>query len=149
MVNIKSWCRKEKSKPKAVADYNSNMNGVDLSDRLMVHFLTTKDRLKKYYKKVFRHMLDMTLLNSYITYKSLGGKVTQHEFILALSEKLISRYVPERPTATCRPSQLSEKPLQLVGRHFAEYCPTKEKNARSLRVCALGQNNKIRKESSY
>ena len=132
-----------------MANYNSNMGDVDLSDNLMVHFLTTRNRLKKYHKKVFCHMLDMTLLNSYITYKSLGGKVTQHEFILALSEKLISRYAPERPTATRRPSQLSEKPLQLVGRHFAEYCPTIEKKARSLRVCALGQNNKIRKKSSY
>ena len=32
MVNVKSRCRKEKSKPKAVAYYNSNTGGVDLSD---------------------------------------------------------------------------------------------------------------------
>ena len=67
MVNVKSRHGKEKSKPKAVADYNSNMGGVDLSDNLMVHLSTARNRLKKYYKKVFRHMLDMTLLNSYIT----------------------------------------------------------------------------------
>ena len=30
----------------------------------------------------------MTLLNSYIAYKALGGKVTRPEFILILSEKL-------------------------------------------------------------
>ena len=61
----------EMKKPKAVAYYNSNTGGVDLSDNLMVHFLTARNRLKKYYKKVFRHMLDMTLLNSYVTYKAL------------------------------------------------------------------------------
>ena len=60
-------------------------------------------RLKKYYKKVFRHMLDMTLLNSYITYKAIGGKVARREFILTLSEKLIFRYAPERPATTRRP----------------------------------------------
>ena len=44
-----------------LANYNSNMGGVDLSDNLMVHFSTARNRLKKYYKKVFCHILDMTL----------------------------------------------------------------------------------------
>ena len=149
MVNVKSRRGKEKSKPKAVADYNSNMGGVDLSDNLMVHFLTARNRLKKYYKKVFRHMLDMTLLNSYITYKALGRKVARREFILTLSEKLTSRYAPERPATTRRPPRLSEKPLQLIGRHFSEYCPPTKKKARPLRVCAQCWKNKIRKECLY
>ena len=76
------------------------MGGVDLSDNLMVHFLTARNRLKKYYKKVFRHMLDMTLLNSFITYKALGGKVTRHEFILTIAEKLIPKYASEIPATT-------------------------------------------------
>ena len=51
------------------------MGGVDLSNNLTIHFSTARNRLKKYYKKVFHQMLDVTLLNSYITYKDLGGKV--------------------------------------------------------------------------
>jgi len=149
MINVKSRREKEMTKPKAVADYNSNMGGVDLSDNLLVHFSTARNRLKKYYKKVFRHMLDMALLNSYITYKALGGKVPRSEFILSLSEKLICRYAPERPAATRRPPRLAEKPLRLIGRHFPEYCPPTEKKARPLRVCAQCRKNKIRKESSY
>ena len=65
------------------------MGGVDLSDNLVVHFSTARNRLKKYHKKVFRHMLDLTLLNSYIARKALGGKVIGREFILTLSEKHI------------------------------------------------------------
>ena len=42
----------------------------------------------------------MILLNSYITYKALGGKVTRHEFILTLAEKLISKYASEMPATT-------------------------------------------------
>ena len=74
MIQVKFKHGKEVNKPKAVANYDSNMGGVHLSDNLMVHFSTTRNRLKKYYKKVFHHMLDMTLLNSYITYKALEEK---------------------------------------------------------------------------
>ena len=42
----------------------------------------------------------MTLLNSYITYKAFGGKVTRHEFILTLAKKLISKYSSEIPATT-------------------------------------------------
>ena len=66
------------------------MGGVDLSDNLMVHFATARNRLKKYYKKVFRHMLDMAILNAFITYKGKGGKLVRREFILRLVEKIIS-----------------------------------------------------------
>ena len=100
MMQVKSRHGKEINKPKAVASYNSHMGGVDLSDNLMVHFSTARNRLKKYYKKVFRHMLDMTLLNSYITYKALRRKVTRREFILTLAEKLISKYSSEIPATT-------------------------------------------------
>ncbi|XP_068225608.1 piggyBac transposable element-derived protein 4-like [Palaemon carinicauda] len=60
MKIVKSRRGHEKSKPKAIEDCNNNMGGVDLSDNLMVHFSTARNRLKKYYKKVFRHMLDMS-----------------------------------------------------------------------------------------
>ena len=149
MVQVKSRRGKETRKPKAVASYNSNMGGVDLSDNLMVHFSTARNRLKKYYKKVFRHMLDMTLLNSYIVYKALGGKTTRRDFILTLSEKLISKYADEIPASVRRPPRLSVKPLRLIGRHFPEYCPPTAKKERPTRVCVQCRKRQIRKESSY
>ena len=83
-------------------------------------------------------MLDMALLNSYITYKALGGKVPRREFILSLSEKLISRYAPERPAATRRLPRLAEKPLRLIGRHFPEYCPPTEKKSETTQgLCSV------------
>ena len=102
-----------------------------------------------YYKKVFRHMLDITLLNSYIAYKALGGKTTRRDFILTLSEKLISKYADEIPASVRRPPRLSVKPLRLIGRHFPEYCPPTAKKERPTRVCVQCRKRQIRKESSY
>ncbi|XP_068250307.1 piggyBac transposable element-derived protein 4-like [Palaemon carinicauda] len=149
MKIVKSRRGHEKSKPKAIEDYNNKMGGVDLSDNLMVHFSTARNRLKKYYKKVFRHMLDMCLLNAFITYKMLGGKFPRREFILRLAERMVSTYARRNKDAIRRPTRLVAKPSRLFERHFPEYCPPTEKKQKPLRKCALCRKNGKRKETSY
>ncbi|XP_068227913.1 piggyBac transposable element-derived protein 4-like [Palaemon carinicauda] len=149
MIKVKSRRGKEMYKLKAVADYDENMGGVDLSDNLLVHFSTARNRLKKYYKKVFRHLLDLSILNCYITYRALGGRVVRREFILRISERLIIKYAEERPVPLRRPPQLAAKPSRMIGRHFPDYCPPTDKKKRPLRTCSQCRKNKIRKESSY
>ena len=106
------------------------MGGVDLSDNLMVHFATARNRLKKYYKKVFRHLLDMAVFNAFITYKGLGGKFVRREYILRLVEKLIMQYGSSSSSGgEGRAARLTTKPTHLLGRHFPDYCPpTKNKH---------------------
>ena len=123
VVKVKSRRGKEVDKPKAVANYNAYMGGVDLSDNLLVHFSTARNRLKKYYRKVFRHMLDMSVLNAFIAYKALGGKVVRREFILRLSERMIAKYAGDRPIPTRPHRRQVAKPSRLIGRHFPDHCP--------------------------
>ncbi|XP_066937357.1 piggyBac transposable element-derived protein 4-like [Macrobrachium rosenbergii] len=140
MVKVKSRRGKEMYKPKEVADYNANMGGVDLSDNLLVHFSTTRNRLKKYYKKVFRHLLDMSVVNCYVTYRALGGKVVRREFILRISETLIMKYAEERPVPLRRPPRLAAKPSRLIGRHFPENCPpTYKKEEATKDLCSVSE----------
>lgn len=47
------------SEPKVVIDYNETMRGVDCLDQHLHDYSITKERGKKYYKKVFFHLLDM------------------------------------------------------------------------------------------
>ncbi|XP_066987491.1 piggyBac transposable element-derived protein 4-like [Macrobrachium rosenbergii] len=149
MVKVKSRRGKKMYKPKAVADYNANMGGVHLSDNLLVLFSTARNRLKKYYKKVFRHLLDMSVVNCYVTYRALGGRVVRREFILRISERLIMKYAEERSVPLRRPPRLAAKPSRLIGRHFPEYCPPTDKKKRPQRTCAQCRKNNIRKDSSY
>ncbi|XP_064641303.1 piggyBac transposable element-derived protein 4-like [Lineus longissimus] len=52
-----------KVKPKVCCDYNNTMGGVDLIDAYLHAYPSARKRLKKYYKKQFRHLLDMAALN--------------------------------------------------------------------------------------
>ena len=65
---------KTKEKPNVCIDYNDEMGGVDLSDAYLASYPSARKRLKKYYKKQFRHVLYMATFNSFILYKKCGGK---------------------------------------------------------------------------
>ena len=63
-----------KLKPTIVLGYNKTMGGVDKGDQQMGSYTLMRSRQKKYYKKIFRHLLDQSLLNSYILYKKYKNK---------------------------------------------------------------------------
>ena len=60
-------------KPAIVVDYNRHMGYVDKADR-MANSYTASRRTWKWTKKLFFHVLDMTILNSFILLCTCGGK---------------------------------------------------------------------------
>ena len=64
-----------KIKPIVCSDYNDTMGGVDLSDYFLSSYPSARKRLKKYYQKQFRHILDMAVLNAHILFKKSGEKI--------------------------------------------------------------------------
>ena len=79
-------------KPKVAIDYNKTVGGADLSDAYLVSYRNARKRLKKYYQKHFRHMLDICCLNSYLLYVKKGGKISGMEFQMRLIENMFSKY---------------------------------------------------------
>ena len=61
--------RNEVTKPAVVDRYNHNMNGVDVADQLTV-FYSIQRKTRKWWRKLFFWMLETTIVNSYIVYKS-------------------------------------------------------------------------------
>ena len=59
----------KKTKKSCVVDYNESMGEVDLADQMLTSYLTECKRHKFWYKKFFRHLLNTTVLNSYILFK--------------------------------------------------------------------------------
>ncbi|XP_035217648.1 piggyBac transposable element-derived protein 4-like [Stegodyphus dumicola] len=148
--------RKEnKMKPKVVVDYNGTMGGVDRVDQRLSSYNVTKRRGKKYYKKIFLHLLDITLWNSYVLYTKSGGKRSHLQYRTKIIENIIEKYhsvefsaKKGRPSADHPPSRLSE-------RHFVDYIPPTEKKSNPRRQCIIccskrdSRGKKVRRETRF
>lgn len=66
------------------------MGGVDISDGIIIAYSTGRKRLKKYYKKIFLHLLVVISLNSYLMYKKNSGKLVN--FLLEYIENTVASY---------------------------------------------------------
>ncbi|KAG0414574.1 hypothetical protein HPB47_008270 [Ixodes persulcatus] len=77
-------------KPAAVYDYNNTMGGVDKSDQNLSYYPAVRDGQKVYYKKIFGHLFDMCVYDSFVLYKKQGGELSQLDYRLDLVEKVIA-----------------------------------------------------------
>ncbi|GIY12457.1 piggyBac transposable element-derived protein 4 [Caerostris extrusa] len=103
-----------KEKPKIVMDYNNTMGGVDRMDQNLKSFEIIKKRGKKCYGKIFFHIFDIAVWNSYVVYRKNGGKSTQLEFRLDLIDRVIEKchsglnFHRGRPGSEPNPLRLTE-----------------------------------------
>jgi len=78
-------------KPAVVADYNRHMGHVDNADRMANSCMASR-RTWKWTKKLFFHLLDLAIVNSYILLSSCGGKKISHrDFRLTLIREMLAR----------------------------------------------------------
>jgi hypothetical protein len=124
-------------KPAIVADYNAHMGYVDKADR-MANSYSISRRTWKWTNKLFFHLLDLTILNSFILLSSCGGKLLHRDFRLALVRGLVdhargiqshSQRCVVRPTA--HPSKRCRRESANSG-HWPVTCTTR----RRCRVCS-------------
>ena len=84
---------KEVAKPVSVLDYNKSMGGVDLKDQLLHSYLIERKRMNKWYMKLFRRLLNASILNSMIVYRNNKDKrIQQLSFRIQLIKGLFVKY---------------------------------------------------------
>lgn len=57
-----------KKKPSLVLDYNLSMGGVDVADQCLSYYKVTRNQQRKYYKKIFRYLLNQAVWNAFVIY---------------------------------------------------------------------------------
>jgi len=83
-------------KPQTVMDYNHHVGYVNKSDR-MANSYSISQHTFKWTKKLFFHLLDLAILNSYILHSSCGGKKMSHrDFRYTLVRNMLVHAGPER-----------------------------------------------------
>ncbi|CAH2090624.1 unnamed protein product [Euphydryas editha] len=76
-------------KPSAIVHYNNFMSGIDLQDRMLAYYPVQRKTLR-WYKKLFVHMLQMSLSNALYLYNkfSANDKMNLYDFRLKILERL-------------------------------------------------------------
>ena len=104
-------------KPVPIYEYMKNMSGVDISDQYMSFHVALRKSMK-WSRKLFFHLFNMVILNSYLLNKKFGKcKLRKHDYI-----EYIANYLVETgaPTLTCVPQRIFNPSSveRLTERHF-------------------------------
>jgi hypothetical protein len=108
-------------KPLCIVQYNKNMRAVDQVD-MQISFSECLRKTLKWYRKLFFHLFDITVQNSYAMFKMKNDRSLElSDFRLQLARELIEQYGSKRPQMGGRPP--TETPLRLTARHFIAFIP--------------------------
>ena len=137
-------------KPTCIVDYVHFMGGVDLCDQLNT-YNTVARKGKKWWRKLFFHLMNTCIVNSYHLYKKFSPatkKKDHHDFRVEIIKGILQEVTPDisTPARRGRPV-LGEIPERLLGRHFPEYITSSKENpkrSRPLRDCVACNPKKDR-----
>lgn len=134
----------EVKKPECVLEYNAKMGSVDKID-MQISFVECARKSLKWYKKLFFHILDLALFNSYILYQVRAGeKPPFSKFRLNVVQQVMEDYhIPHLPRGR---AVTVDNPLRLIQRHFpSPVPPTAAQKSRTQRRCHVCSMTKLRK----
>jgi len=135
-------------KPDVVIKYNKVMGAVDKVDQMLEPYAMQRKGVK-WYIKLFEHLLDVAVFNSFVLYKecNVNSKLAFLGYKLLLVEKLITKH-HFGGTASARGPSV-DCPLRLTARHFPTHIPASGKKSQPTRKCKVCSSAKMRHETRY
>ena len=102
-------------KPACVVDYSKHMGGVDKTD-MQISLTECTRKTRKWYIKLFFHLVDMSLYNAYSLYKVNSGKKLQFvEFRKRVVEQIFEQHCTQVDRTAS--SSTVDNPTRLVGKN--------------------------------
>lgn len=101
------------NKPLVVHSYNKYMGGVDIKDQKLSMYLLERKRCTKWYIKVFRRLLNCSVLNTFIMYRlncaARDQKLSHRGYRYVLADQLVKQHLTVyriRPAAIANPQEV-------------------------------------------
>ena len=136
-----------RNKPKSVLLYNSKMGGVDDVDKITKPNKSIRKTIK-WYKKVFFHLWDHALYNSFVTYKALHptSKQRYKSFVECVVEEVLKQF-PSIPAKLGRPTRRVIPNNRITGAHLPIQIPKRNGKFSKGKCKLCAQSQKVRSTS--
>ncbi|KAI8427970.1 hypothetical protein MSG28_002284 [Choristoneura fumiferana] len=129
------------TKPAVVHDYNYMMGGVDKKDQMLAAFPIERKRTKVWYKKLFRRLLNVSVLNAYVICKH-SKPISHRSFRMSLVQSMLKHHLP----GTFPPVTLLQglrNVYSVRDHHLAEYDLDPKLKGRKRRLCVVCKNGSL------
>ncbi|KAI3656871.1 hypothetical protein MP638_001582 [Amoeboaphelidium occidentale] len=104
-----------KSVPDCIGIYNKAMPGVDLNDQKKFGRSVAQRRIKKFHRTIFNHLMDTTLINSYVYWErapvNKDKNITHVDFRDALAAQLFAKYCSHNDVQVSSKAASIDEPL--------------------------------------
>ncbi|KAG6446611.1 hypothetical protein O3G_MSEX004539 [Manduca sexta] len=141
-------------KPQVVLDYNRSMGGVDLKDQMLEPYLIERKRCVKWYMKMFKRLLNVSILNARILVESSQNSRVDHlSFRLQLVDAILSRHLSQVPVPRLPPVERAAKLPRVVVEHnhwpvYIPNPPDRQNNRQTRARCFVCSSHGIRGRST-
>lgn len=146
MASVTNKRGEERMKPEPIIKYNAFMKGIDRGDQMMAYY-PSEQKTVRWYKKVFIHVLQMLLTNSYFLYNECAFDINRNRMSLyQFRLDVIDALLPDKPASVIRlprnaehtPSKNDTIPnTNHSKRKRCRVCSTKGKKTLTTFVCRV------------
>jgi len=124
------------------------MGGVDLKGQHLQPYLLDRKKMTKWYIKLFKRLLNITVLNCMVICCANSGqtKIDHFKFRIEMVQALLTEHGSESVRKLQGHHSTDKNVPQLFERYFPERIPPTEKKARPTKRCVVCYKNNRRKE---
>ncbi|CAI6353341.1 unnamed protein product [Macrosiphum euphorbiae] len=124
------------------------MGSIDKTDMLLSSVECVR-KTSKWYKKIFFHLIDLSILNAFSAFKTVTGQnMPVANFQLEVIRQLLEKYGGNTVSPRGRPCT-KDQPFRLSARHFPSDVKKLESGKVQRRKCIVCTRNNKRKDTMY
>ena len=122
-----------------------------MKDQLLHMYMVERKKMTKWYLKLFKRLLNSTVLNLFAVYRQVMGRnIQQLSYRIQLVEGLFTKYACAADMRSVPGRQASNNTVpQLTERHFLKKVAHKTEKSKPQRKCVVRSKHRKKKTSMY